>query len=88
MSRNTRCGTAVGNLRQRGIAVARGPGVETFVFENTGNEVANIGFVIDNQNVTGHGLHLSCQLPDAALSFVSSLVADAVALVSTDDAFV
>jgi hypothetical protein len=81
-------GTSVGNLGERGIAVARGPGIEAFVFQNSGNEVANIGFIIDNQNVTGHGLHLSCQLPDAALNFVSSLVADAVALVSTADAFV
>ena len=70
-------GTAVGNLGQRGIAVARGPGLETFVFQDARNEVANIGFVVDNQNVTGHGLHLSCQLPVAASVLVSSLVADA-----------
>ena len=66
---------AVGNLGQRRIAVARGPGLEAFVFQDARNEVANIGFVVDNQNVTGHGLHLSCQLPVAASIFVSSLVA-------------
>ena len=66
---------AIGDLGQRRIAVARGPGGESFVFENARNEVANIGFVIDNQNVTCHGLHLSCQLPVAASIFVSSLVA-------------
>ena len=62
---------AVGNLAKRGIAVARGPGTEAFVFQDARNEVTNIGFVVDNQNVTGHGLHLSCQLPVAASVFAS-----------------
>ena len=60
---------AIGNLRQRRIAVARGPGAEALVVQNARNEIANIGFVIDNQNVTCHGLHLSCQLPVAASIF-------------------
>ena len=60
---------AVGDLGQRRIAVARGPGTEAFVVQDARNEVTNIGFVVDNQNVTGHGLHLSCQLPVAALVF-------------------
>jgi lipoate-protein ligase B len=58
--------TAIGNLAKGGIAVARGPGTETFVIQDARNKVTNIGFVIDNQNVTGHGLHLSCQLPVSA----------------------
>ena len=65
---------AIGDLRQRRIAVARGPGAKTLVVQNARNEVANIGLVVDNQNVTCHGLHLSCQLPVAASIFVSSLV--------------
>ena len=48
----------VGDLRQRRIAVARGPRGEAFVFENAGNQIANIGFVVDDQNVICHG-HLS-----------------------------
>src|SRR5665647_1622638 len=55
---------AVGDLRQRRIAVARGPGGESLV--------------IDNQNVTCHGSRLSCQLPLAASIFVSLLVASDV----------
>src|SRR6185295_3427298 len=80
--------TTRGNLAKRGIAVARGPGTETFVIQDARNEVTNIGFVIDNQNVTGHGLHLSCQLPVAASVFASSLVAIAASLVPPAGAFV
>src|SRR4051812_24419022 len=79
---------AVGNLGQRRIAIARGPRDKAFILQNARNEIADIGFVVDNQNVTGHGLHLSCQLPVAALIFGSSLVAVAVSLVSEDGAFV
>ena len=79
---------AVGDLAERRIAVARGPGIEAFVLQDARNEVTNIGFVVDNQNVTGHGLHLSCQLPVAASVFASSLVAVAASLVSPDGAFV
>src|ERR1700755_1089129 len=79
---------AVGNLGQRRIAVARGPGAETFVVQDARNEVTNIGFVVDNQNVTGHGLHLSCQLPVAASVFASSLVAVAASLVLEEGVFV
>ena len=79
---------AIGNLRQRRIAVACGPGAETFVVQNTRNEVANICFVVDNQNVTGHGLHLSCQLPVAAWIFVSLLVVASSSMVSDAGAFI
>jgi hypothetical protein len=41
--------------RQRRIAVARGPGGEALVLQNARNQIANIGFVVDNQNVTCHG---------------------------------
>jgi hypothetical protein len=62
---------AAGNFMQRRIAVTRGAGGKSFVVENAGYEIANIGFIIHNQNVTGHGLHLSCQLPVAASIFDS-----------------
>ncbi len=43
--------TAVGNFRQRRIAVARGPGGEPLVLENARNQIADICLVIDNQNI-------------------------------------
>ena len=61
--------TAVGDFRQRRIAVARGAGRKSLVVQNARHEIADIGFVIDNQNVTGHGLHLSCQLPCCGFDF-------------------
>ena len=79
---------AIGNLRQRRIAVARGAGAETFVVQNARNEIANIGFVVDDQNVTCHGLHLPCQSPVAAWIFVSLLVVAAGSMVSGAGAFV
>ena len=79
---------AVGDLGERRIAVASGPRGEAFILQNARNEVADICFVVDNQNVTGHGLHLSCQLPVAALILGSSLVAVAASLVSEEGAFV
>ena len=80
--------TAAGDLGQRRIAVARGAGAKSLVLENTGHEIADIGFVIDNQNVTGHGLHLSCQLPVAALIFGSHWSSAAGSLVSAAGDFV
>ena len=55
---------AVGDLGQRGIAVARGPRRKPFVVQDARDEVANIGFVVDNQNVTRHGSRppVSCLL--------------------------
>src|SRR6266481_6158417 len=64
---------AIGDLRQRGIAVARGPCGKALVVENARNQIANVGFVIDNQNITCHGSRPPCQLPVAALIFVSWL---------------
>src|SRR5438105_7808761 len=80
---------ARGNPCQRRVAVARGAGSEALVYEDTCNQISNICFVIDNQNVTCHGSRLCCQLLVAALIFASSLVAsvgsavpDAVSFVS------
>src|ERR1700722_14767493 len=67
--------TSIGDFSQRRIAVARGPGGETLVFKNPGNQIPNICFVVDNQNVICHGSRLSCQLPVAASIFASLLVA-------------
>src|SRR5665647_894283 len=67
-------GAAISDFRQRRIAVARGPGGESLVVENARDQIANISFVIDNQNVTCHGSRLSRQLPVAASTFVSLLV--------------
>ena len=66
--------TAIGDFRQRRIAVARGARGEALVVKDARNQIANIGFVIDNQNVICHGSRLSCQLPVAASIFVSLLV--------------
>src|SRR6267154_6578917 len=66
---------AIGDFRQRRIAVARCPGGKTLVVQNTGNQIPNICFVVDNQNVICHGSSPSCQLPVAASIFVSLLVA-------------
>src|SRR3954449_12391531 len=66
----------VGNLRQRRIAVARGPCGEPLVLENARNQIADIRLVIDNQNIIRcHGFPLSCQLPVAASIFGWVLVA-------------
>ena len=45
---------AVGDLRERRIAVARGPCRKSLVVENPRDKVTNVGFVIDNQNITCH----------------------------------
>lgn len=58
---------AVGDLGKRRIAVARGARGEPLIVQDTRNEVTNVSFVVDNQNVTCHGLHLRCQSPVAAL---------------------
>src|SRR6266704_6074544 len=79
---------AIGNFRQRRIAVARGPGGEALVVENARDQITNIGFVIDNQNVICHGSRLSCQLPVAASIFASLLVASAGPSVSDAGRFV
>src|SRR5258707_4214475 len=68
---------AIGNFRHRRIAIASGPGGEALVVKNARNQITNIGFVIDNQNVICHGSRLSCQLPVAASIFASLLVASA-----------
>src|SRR6266851_5352011 len=79
---------AIGNFRECRIAVARGPGRKTLVFENPRNQIANIGFVIDNQNVICHRSRLSGQPPVAALILVSLLVASAGRAVSCAASFV
>src|SRR6266850_2556840 len=79
---------AVGNFRERRIAVACGSGAKALVLENARNQIANIGLVIDNQNVICHRSRLSGQPPEAVLIFVSLLVAFAASAVSDAFAFV
>src|SRR5439155_7769751 len=79
---------AVGNFGQRRIAVARGPGAKALVVENARHQIANIGLVIDNQNVICHRSRPSGQLPVAAWIFVSLLVASAAPAVPDAFAFV
>src|ERR1700736_1333739 len=80
--------TAIGDFRQRGIAVARRPRGKALVVENARNQVPNVGFVIDNQNITCHGSRLPCQLPVAALIFASLLVVSSRPAVSTAGSFI
>src|SRR4030088_945259 len=79
---------AIGDFRQPRIACARGPRGEALVVKNARNQITNICFVIDNQNVICHGSRLFCQLPVAALIFVSLLVASAGSAVSDAGCFV
>src|SRR6266436_9906522 len=79
---------AIGDLRQRRIAGARGPGGEALVVKNTRDQIPNICFVVDNQNVICHGSSPSCQLPVAASIFVSLFVASAGSVVSDAGWFV
>ena len=44
--------------RQRIVAAARGAGDIALVVENTGDQVADIGFVVDDENFCGHALLL------------------------------
>src|SRR6266850_2760417 len=76
------------NFRERRIAVARGSGVKALVLQNTRNQIANIGFVIDNQNVICHRSRLSGQPPVAASILDSLLVASARSAVSGAVTFV
>jgi hypothetical protein len=48
--------TAARNFGQRLVAVARGPCRKSFVFENTGDQIADVRLVVDYQNVMCHGL--------------------------------
>src|SRR6266481_3467448 len=79
---------AITDLRQRGIAVARGPGGKALVVENARNQIPNVGVVIDNQNVTCHGSRPPCQLPVAALILASLLVVSTPSAVSAAGSFV
>ena len=45
---------------KRAIAVARGARAEAFVFKDAGDEVADIGLVVDDENVMCHAIHLAC----------------------------
>ena len=59
-------GPAVGDFGERRIAVTRRPRRESLVVENPGDKIANVGFVIDNQNITCHRVCPYSQLPVAA----------------------
>ena len=43
-----------GNGRKCCIAVGRRPRRIALIFENPGNEVANVAFVVHNKNIEGH----------------------------------
>src|ERR1700719_2752840 len=79
---------AIGDFGQRGIAVARGACRKALVVEDARNQLADIGLVVDNQNVTRHGSRPPRQLPVAALIFASLLVVSAGPLVCGSGAFV
>src|SRR6516165_9422127 len=78
----------IGDLGQRRVAVARSPRRKPLVIQDACDELPNIGFIVDNENVTCHGSRPACQLPVAAWIFVSLLVVFACPLVSASPAFV
>ena len=49
-------GAAVGDFRQCAVAIARGARGEAFVLEDARHQIANIGLVIDDENVICHGM--------------------------------
>ena len=57
---------AIADLRQRGIAVARRSRGKPLVVKNPGDKVTNVGFVIDNQNITCHRIRPYSYSPVAA----------------------
>ena len=54
MSRMTSDGSPVVDGGERGIAVVRQAGLIALVLEDAGNELPNIRFVVDDQNVRCH----------------------------------
>jgi hypothetical protein len=52
---------AVGNRCQRAVAVVRGAGLVALVGKNARDNLANVVFVIDDQNIRGH-MHFPCHL--------------------------
>src|SRR4051794_24267449 len=80
--------SAIGDFRQRRLAVARRPGGEALVGQNARHQITNIYFIVDNQNVTCHGSRLCCQLPVAASIFISFSVESAGCVVSDAGGFV
>src|SRR6266496_5881298 len=55
---NDERGTPVGERRQRRIAVAREPRLIAFILENPRNELPDVGFVIDDENIGCHNTTL------------------------------
>ena len=45
---------AVGERRERGVAVVRQPGFVALVLQNAGDQFADVGFIINNQNISSH----------------------------------
>ncbi len=54
---------------ERVVAVARGACAIALVLQNTGDQIADIGLIVDDQNFTGHiETHLSSLLSDQLFS--------------------
>ena len=45
---------AVGDRRERAVAVVRGAGLVALVAQDAGDQLANVFFVVDDQNVRRH----------------------------------
>ena len=54
MSRMTRCGFPILDGAQRFVAVAREARAVALILQDTGDQIPDIGFIIDDQNVSGH----------------------------------
>jgi hypothetical protein len=48
-------GSAAGDMRQRVVAVSRGARDKAFILQDAGNELPDVRFVINNENVICHG---------------------------------
>ena len=54
MSRKTRFGLRDDDGGERVVAVARGARVVALVLQDPGHQIADVGLVIDNENICGH----------------------------------
>ena len=48
-------GSAASDMRQRIVAVSRGARDKAFILQDAGNELPDVRFVINNENVICHG---------------------------------
>src|SRR5262249_7433234 len=79
---------AVGDLGERGVAVARGARGKSLVVKDARDQLPHVGLVIDDQNVTCLGPRPARQSPVAASILASLLVVSAPPLVSCSGGFV